>query len=421
MVNLQEKQETTLPTKKLPHKWTIIGPGLIVAATGVGAGDLVAALVAGTNYGLVFIWSIIIGALLKFALNEGVGRWHLISGKTILEGWQAMGKWATGYFGVYVLIWGFVYGAAGTSSCALAMSAMFPAIPLWVWAVVHGVAGFALTWRGQFRLFERAMNILIIMMFITVVGSALFVLPTLSDIWETAIPQLPKGSLLYALGLIGGVGGSITMASYGYWLQENRWKGKSYIPLMRYDSAIAYFVTAIFTLSLLVLGAALLFGTNYSINGEQGLVSFASVMGNELHPVMRWIFLLGFWSASFTSVLGVWNGVAYLFADFVHTIRPSEVPKEQLSQTKAFRFYVFWLTFPPMLLHFLGKPVGLIIVYGALGAVFMPFMALTLLWLLNSKKHSPLQDRNNWVSNVPLSLCVVLFFVLAATELSRLF
>ncbi|SFA53488.1 hypothetical protein SAMN05192569_104319 [Parageobacillus thermantarcticus] len=35
-------------------KWNIIGPGLIVAATGVGAGDLVAALVAGTNYGLVF-------------------------------------------------------------------------------------------------------------------------------------------------------------------------------------------------------------------------------------------------------------------------------------------------------------------------------------------------------------------------------
>ena len=37
------------------RKWSIIGPGLIVAATGVGAGDFVAALVAGSRYGLIFL------------------------------------------------------------------------------------------------------------------------------------------------------------------------------------------------------------------------------------------------------------------------------------------------------------------------------------------------------------------------------
>ena len=402
-------------------KWNIIGPGLIVAATGVGAGDLVAALVAGTNYGLVFAWAIIVGAILKFVLNEGVGRWHLLSGKTIFEGWQSMGKWASVYFGVYALIWGFVYGAAGTSSCALAMSAMIPAIPLWAWAIIHGIAGFALTWSGRFRLFERAMNILVGLMFITVVGSAVLALPKLSGLWHTAVPDLPKGSLLYALGLIGGVGGSITMASYGYWIQENGWKDRSYVSAMRYDSAIAYIVTAIFTLSLLVLGAALLYGTDVSISGEQGLVSFASIMGNEIHPAARWLFLLGFWSASFTSVVGVWNGVSYLFADFIRNMRKSSVDKEKLNQTKAFRFYVFWLTFPPMLLHFIGKPVGLIIAYGALGALFMPFLAITLLWLLNSKKELPEEGRNHWLSNLFLTLCLVLFVILAINELRNTF
>ncbi|MED1437258.1 hypothetical protein P4U23_01530 [Aeribacillus composti] len=49
---------------KSTKKWPAVGPGLIVAATGVGAGDLVAALVAGTNFGLVFLWAIIIGAIL---------------------------------------------------------------------------------------------------------------------------------------------------------------------------------------------------------------------------------------------------------------------------------------------------------------------------------------------------------------------
>ncbi len=211
------------------------------------------------------------------------------------------------------------------------------------------------------------------------------------------------------------------MASYGYWIQENGWKGPSYISPMRYDSAIAYIVTAIFTLSLLVLGAALLYGTDTSISGEQGLVSFASIMGNELHPAARWLFLLGFWSASFTSVIGVWNGVSYLFADFIRNVRKLNIDKEKLNQTKAFRFYVFWLTFPPMLLHFIGKPVGLIIVYGALGALFMPFLAITLLWLLNSKKELPEGRRNHWLSNLLLILCLVLFAVLAVNELRNLF
>lgn len=333
-----------------------------------------------------------------------------------------MGLWATSYFGVYSVIWGFVYGAAATSSCALALSALFPVLPLWVWAVISGLLGFLLTWMGQYKLFEKVMNLLILLMFISVVGSAVIVLPELSDIIDTAVPALPKGSLLYALGLIGGVGGSITMASYGYWLQENNWKDRSYLRYVRFDSMIAYITTAVFTISLLILGAALLYGTNTNINGEQGLVSFATILGNELSPTVRILFLIGFWSASFTSVLGVWNGVSYLFADFVYTVKKHDVNKEQLSKTKAYKFFVFWLTFPPMLLHFIGKPVSLIILYGALGALFMPFLALTLIYLLNSKKHLPhKEDRNKWFFNVLLSLNIVLFFILSINELVNLF
>lgn len=416
-----EQKQLPLEQEQMIKKGSIIGPGLIVAATGVGAGDLVAALVAGTNYGLVFLWAIIVGSILKFALNEGVGRWHLTSGKTILEGWHAMGKWATGYFGVYSVIWGFVYGAAGTASCALAMTALFPQLSLTQWAIIHGLLGFVLVWWGKYKTFENVMNELIGIMFVAVVGSALLVIPQLSDIWGTAIPTLPKGSLVYALGLIGGVGGSLTMASYGYWLQENRWTGPSFIRAVRFDSAVAYIVTALFTLSLLVLGAGLLYGTDFNISGEKGLVDFASILGNELHPAVRYVFLIGFWSASFTSVLGVWNGVPYLFADFIRTIRHQDINNDDLSKTKAYRFFVLWLTFPPMLLHFIGKPVGLIIAYGALGSIFMPFLAITLLYLLNKKQYVGTIDRKQWLSNIGLGISVLLFVILAINELRNMF
>ncbi|MCU9612407.1 Nramp family divalent metal transporter [Caldibacillus lycopersici] len=420
---MSELNNLNIPVKPVaPKKWSIIGPGLLVAATGVGAGDLVAALVAGQNYGLVFLWAILVGSILKFALNEGVGRWHLVTGKTILQGWNSMGKWTMGYFGVYIIIWGFVYGAAASSSSALALTAMFPALPLWAWAIISSLLGFVLIWWGKFKTFENVMNILVGIMFITVVGSAIIVLPELGSIIDTSVPKLPEGSLIYALGLIGGVGGSITMASYGYWLQENKWEGNSFVRTVRIDSAIAYIVTAIFTISLLILGAALLYGTDASISGEQGLVSFASILGNELSPTFRRLFLIGFWSASFTSLLGVWNGVSYLYADFVRTVKKSDVKNSQLSQTKSFKFFVFWLTFPPMLLHFIGKPVGLIIAYGALGALFMPFLAFTLIYLLNSKKQvATLENRNKWLSNTFLGLSIVIFVVLAVNELINIF
>lgn len=67
-------------------KVRLVGPGLIIAATGVGAGDLISSLVAGTRFGTAFIWAIIIGALIKFSLVEGLGRWYMATGQTVLQG-----------------------------------------------------------------------------------------------------------------------------------------------------------------------------------------------------------------------------------------------------------------------------------------------------------------------------------------------
>ena len=98
-------------------------------------------------------------------------------------------------------------------------------------------------------------------------------------------------------------------------------------------------------------------------------------------------FLVGFWAASFSSIIGVWNGVSLMFADFWGNIRglPSGDPATRIGG-KYFRFYVLWLTFPPMVLFLLNKPIGLILAYGVLGSLFMPFLAVTLLGLLNGKR-----------------------------------
>lgn len=59
-----------------------IGPGLVVAATGLGAGDLVATLIAGSMFGYSLLWAVVLGCVVRIALAEGTARWHLATGTT---------------------------------------------------------------------------------------------------------------------------------------------------------------------------------------------------------------------------------------------------------------------------------------------------------------------------------------------------
>lgn len=412
------------PPQTWGQKLKMIGPGFVVAATGVGTADMITAIVIGTSFGMTFVWAIIVGAILKYFLNEGVGRWYLATGQTILQGWHSLGRWATGYFGVYSVIWGYIYGAAAALTCGLGMHAMFPIMPVWAWAVVHSLVGFALVWTGRYLLFERIMTVLIGVMFITIIGTALLFLPSLGEFAGGIVPKVPDGSFVLALGLIGGVGGTITMASYGYWLKEKGWNGKGWISIMRLDAKAAYAMTGLFSMAALIIGAKFLYGTDVELRGDQGLINLAQMLGEEFGTPLRWLFLVAFWSAAFTSLLGVWNGVPYLFADFIKTIRlkKGEVKsvKPVSEKEPMYRLYLAWLTFPPMLIFFFGKPVELIILYGALGALFMPFLAISLVVLLNSKRVEA-EYRNKWLANAVLIGSVLMFVFLGIHELLNIF
>lgn len=122
-------------------KYKIIGPGLVVAATGIGAADLVATLVAGSRYGYALLWAVVLGVVLKIILVEGAGRYTLATGRTIFEGWRSLGRWTSLYFGPYIIIWGFVYGATAMSASAMPLAVLFPFFDLKIWALIMGIVG----------------------------------------------------------------------------------------------------------------------------------------------------------------------------------------------------------------------------------------------------------------------------------------
>ncbi|RDG35392.1 Nramp family divalent metal transporter [Streptomyces corynorhini] len=424
-------------TVSRPRKssWTYIGPGIVVAATGVGAGDLVATLIAGSTFGYTLLWAAVIGCVVKISLAEAAGRWHLATGRTLFDGWAGLGGWTTVYFSVYVVVWGFVYGATAMSSSALPIVALFPDGPgLRVWAVVTGLIGLAFVWFNRYAVFEKVMTALIAVMFVIVMYVAIRVAPDLGASLAGLAPVLPDGSLLYTLGLIGGVGGTITMAAYGYWINAKGWTDSGWMKVMRLDNRAAYLTTGLFVVAMLVIGAELLHSSRIALtSGDRGLIDLGTVLEDRFGATTAKLFLVGFFATSFSSLIGVWHGVSLMFADFVERMRrdragggaePAGTAQEVAAagdreRSVPFRAYLLWLTFPPIALLFLDEPFGLVVAYGVLGAFFMPFLALTLIWLLNSERTPP-EWRNGMLSNVMLAAAGLLFVVLCVQQVREI-
>lgn len=401
-------------------KWKLIGPGLVVAATGVGAADMVATLVAGSRYGYALLWAVLLGVILKIILVEGAGRYTLATGKTIFEGWRSLGRWTTWYFGPYIMVWGFVYGATAMSSAALPLAALFPSVSLTTWAVINGLLGLGLVWMGRYAFFEKLTALLVGLMFVTVVGLAVIAAPNVPEMLTGLVPIIPEGGVFYTLALAGGVGGTITLAAYGYWLREKGWHQPAWMKVMRIDNTMAYVMTGVFVIAMLIVGAEVVRAAGATLSaGDAGLLDLQKVLAERYGSLIGTGFLVGFWAASFSSVLGVWNGVSLMFADFWGHIRkrPADHPDTRVGG-KYFKFYLLWLTFPPMLLFLLGKPILLILIYGVLGSLFMPFLAVTLLGLLNGKR-VPREWANGPMANIALGITALLFIVLGGQELIR--
>jgi Mn2+/Fe2+ NRAMP family transporter len=396
------------------------GPGLVIAATGLGAGDLIAASVAGANYGTAILWTAVLGGIMKFALNEGLARWQLATGSTLLEGWvQRLPKAVSIYFFIYLLLWTFIVAGALIAACGLAAHALLPDLSINQWGITHSLLALALVIIGRYTLLERVMKIFIALMFAVVLVCAVLVAPELPGVLQgLLVPRVPDGSILFIFGVVGGIGGSVTLLCYGYWIRERGWTKPEDVHRSRKDLAMAYILTGLFGIAIMVIAAGV---KPEVLTGPDMALSVANYLETVVGPVGKWCFLVGFWSAVFSSMLGVWQGVPYIFADFIqqYTMQPG-TPSVVTTRSPAYRGYLIYIALPPMLLLLLIKPVWLVVIYAVAGAFFMPLLAVLLLYMNN---------RRSWVgglasgvtSNTVLLLSILVFSMLLVTEITRYF
>ena len=386
------------------------GPGLLLAATGVGAGDLATGAFAGAQLGVAVLWAVLVGALLKFVLNEALARLQLATGRSFLESMaEALGRPALAVPGAYFLLWCYFVGAALMSACGAVMHAIAP----WqdavadkrLYGAAHSLVGLVLVWFGGFALFERVMRVCIGLMFVVVVLTAARLLPGTEGLLAGLLmPRIPPvgQDLAWTLALIGGVGGTVTVLCHGYWMRESGCTARSDLPAVRLDLALAYAMTAVFGLAMVVIGAQV------PIDGRGAglIVSLSTALGEQLGPLWRGLFLVGAWGAMFSSLLGVWQAVPYLYADSLRLWR-ADPGGAELTRTPAYRGALLLLATLPMAGLFVDfRQVQLL--YAVAGALFLPALALVLLWL--GRREAAM----GWPSRLGLLSAVTVFAAIAA-------
>lgn len=395
----------------------MLGPGVAVAATGVGAGDMVAAAVAGSRYGIVLLWAALVGAVIKFAMNEGLARWQLATGTTLLEGWtRHLGRWVSAVFLVYLLVWSFIVAGALIAACGLAAHAFFGGLSVAWWGVIHSVTALALVSLGRYQLFESLMKFFIALMFVVLLTCAFLVRPEWPDLLRYAVvPAIPPGSGAFILGIIGGVGGSVTLLNYSYWIREKQWRQQSDHRKVKIDVGVAYGLTGLFGIAVMIIAAGV---HPREMTGNGMVLAVADSLQAIVGTTGRWVFLAGFWGAVFSSMLGVWQGVPYIFADFLRCWRGSS--GEVDTRSRSYRVYLLYLALPPLLLLLINRPVWIVVIYSVAGAMFMPFLAGTLLYL-NNRRQLAGDLRNSVWANLLLVAALLLFGYLCWEAIAAFF
>jgi len=364
--------------KRILH---IFGPGLLIAATGVGAGDLATSALAGANIGYVAIIAVFIGGVFKYFLNVGLARWQFTTQSTLIEGAvQYYGKWARYAFLIYLILWSFTVAVALMSAGGIALHSLIPLLYDAAQAkVIYGIGlslvGLLMVRVGGFRFFERLMGIAVMLML-----AAIFYAVFKLDIpFSSPVAFEARGNQWeWFAAVLGGVGGTVTVLCYGYWIREHNREGEVGLKVSRIDLMMSYLITVLLGISMVLVGSQI----RLEGGGAGLLVKIAGVLESNAGSGAAWIFKTGAFAAIFSSLLGVWQSVPYLFTDLLfHSGDRSG--QEAINDSKIYRWFLYGLAIIPML----GLPFGFASIqklYALTGALFIPMLALTLILLSRS-------------------------------------
>ncbi|WP_232662059.1 Nramp family divalent metal transporter [Pseudonocardia sp. TRM90224] len=301
-----------------------LGPGLILSASIVGSGELIATTTLGAQAGFVLLWMVIISTLVKVAVQVELARWTIATGKPALTGYNDVPP-KLGRLGWVNVLWlllalsKLLQVAGIIGGTAVAFSIMIPIggdplgfVSLVSWTLFLVVASIALLYSNKYSLIERgAVLLVVVFTFVTVlIALGLPFTPFAyggDDVLTGLTFLIPAGTVGAAVAMFGITGvGADEITFYTYWCLEKgyaRWTGpndgseewarraRGWIRVMYKDVFVSWVIYTFGTLAFYLMGAAVL--------APQGLVP----QGNSMITTL---------SRIYTDTLGEWASILFL-------------------------------------------------------------------------------------------------------------
>ncbi|HCZ5671305.1 TPA: divalent metal cation transporter [Staphylococcus aureus] len=392
--NLKLKKESDFEFTK-NHKRLLLGSVFLMATSAIGPAFLTQTAVFTSQFFASFAFAILLSIIIDIGAQINIWRILVVTG---LRGQEISNKVVPGLgtvISILIAFGGLAFNIGNIAGAGLGLNAIF-AILIFV------------SKSGQ-KIMDVVSMILGIVM-ILVVAYVMFVSnPPYGDAFvHTFAPEHPMKLVLPIITLVGGtVGGYITFAG-AHRILDSGIKGKQYLPFVN-QSAIAGILTTGIMRTLLFLAVLGVVVTGVTLSSENPP---ASVFEHAIGPIGKNIFGIVLFAAAMSSVIGS----AYTSATFLKTLHKSFNERSNL-------IVIVFIVISTMIFLFIGKPISLLIIAGAINGWILPITLGAI--LIASKKKSIVGDYKhpNWmfIFGIVAVLVTILTGIFSFKEVLQLF
>lgn len=388
-----------------------LGPGPLIAAAFIGPGTVTLCTLAGVKFGMSLLWTLLIAVLASITLQSMAVKIGIIGKKSITEALKdEISNPVIKYIIITlifmtILIGNTAYEAGNISGAVMGLETLFGQIKidfkdfsLNIHAIIIGLLAGALLWIGKYRIIERCLIGLVIIMSVAFLFTAIATRPSLLSVLSGLLSfKAPAGSLLTIIGLVG-----TTIVPYNLFLHaelvKEKWNDKGDLKFALKDLIIALGLGGLISLSI-VITASSINATDINTVGDLAL-GLESVFGT----FSRQFLAIGLFAAGITSTITAPLAAAYVVCGCFGL--------STNLQSNYFKF--IWLSIILFGVFFSATGLKLITIIQfaqITNGILLPIMVGLLLWMMNKSSLLGNFKNNNLQNAIGFIIIVVSLFL----------
>jgi Mn2+/Fe2+ NRAMP family transporter len=303
--------------------WQAFGPGLLWAAAAIGVSHLVQSTRAGADAGFALAGVILLALILKYPFFEYGPRYAAATGRSLIEGYAGVGRWAVWTYLLITLATAVIVDAAILLFTGfLLLSILGLDLPVWSAAGALYVSCATLLWVGRYRLLDRTVKVILVALAVSTLFAATLAVPHADRETLALIPDVGPGAMVSFAFLIALVGWMPSAVDISVWsslwtlAKDEAEHSRASVRDALLDFRIGYAGTGLLAFAFLTLGAAVMHGAGETFSQAGAVFSlqlvdlYGQTLGAWSRPFVLVAVLTTMLSTSLTVVDGFPRGIA---------------------------------------------------------------------------------------------------------------